>query len=161
MSSPLIRPARPDEYDGVGDLVVRAYLAEGPIGEDEAELRSTADRAAAGTLLIAADDDGALLGTVTVLLRPSRWTELAGDGDAEVRMLAVDPPARGRGVGRALATASIELSKDAGARRIVLSTAAIFQSAQRIYGRLGFRRRPDLDWSPRPGVDLIAYVLPL
>jgi hypothetical protein len=34
-------------------------------------------------------------------------------------------------------------------------------SAHRIYERLGFRRAPERDWSPVPGVDLMAFALRL
>ena len=30
-------------------------------------------------------------------------------------------------------------------------------SAHRVYERLGFTRLPDDDWSPEPGVSLLAY----
>jgi hypothetical protein len=32
-------------------------------------------------------------------------------------------------------------------------------AAHRLYARLGFRRDPGLDWSPVPGVDLVAFRL--
>ena len=31
-------------------------------------------------------------------------------------------------------------------------------AAHRVYGRLGFTRLPERDWSPVPGVHLIAFV---
>jgi hypothetical protein len=34
-------------------------------------------------------------------------------------------------------------------------------SAHRVYERHGFRRAPERDWSPVPGVDLIAFVAEL
>jgi hypothetical protein len=34
-------------------------------------------------------------------------------------------------------------------------------SAQRLYERLGFRRDPEHDWSPVPGLLLVGYVLEL
>jgi hypothetical protein len=34
-------------------------------------------------------------------------------------------------------------------------------AAHRIYERLGFTRIPERDWSPVPGVDLLAYRLDL
>ena len=30
-------------------------------------------------------------------------------------------------------------------------------AAHRIYERLGYHRIPERDWSPQPGVDLIAF----
>ena len=160
MPAPKIRVARPEEYDALGELTVRSYLADGPVGDYVEELRDAAGRAAAGTLLVAADGDE-LLGTVTVLTSGSAWTELAGAGEAEIRMLAVDPAARGLGVGTALAVACVEAARAGGARSVVLSTLARMHVAHVIYARLGFRRAPEQDWSPRPGVDLLAYRLDL
>ena len=34
-------------------------------------------------------------------------------------------------------------------------------AAQRLYQRAGFRRLPDRDWSPAPGVTLLAYGMDL
>jgi hypothetical protein len=31
--------------------------------------------------------------------------------------------------------------------------------AHRLYAQLGFRRAPERDWSPKPGVHLLAFVL--
>jgi hypothetical protein len=33
--------------------------------------------------------------------------------------------------------------------------------AQRLYAELGFRRLPERDWSPVPGVSLLAFTLGL
>jgi hypothetical protein len=30
-------------------------------------------------------------------------------------------------------------------------------TAHRVYARLGYERDPDRDWSPLPGVDLLAF----
>ena len=46
-----------------------------------------------------------------------------------------------------------------GARQVVMSTLPRMEAAQRIYRRAGFVRLPERDWSPAPGIDLIAYGL--
>jgi hypothetical protein len=33
------------------------------------------------------------------------------------------------------------------------------RAAHRAYERLGFRRAPERDWSPVPGIDLYAFAL--
>jgi ribosomal protein S18 acetylase RimI-like enzyme len=48
-----------------------------------------------------------------------------------------------------------------GARRVVICSATSMQAAHHLYRRRGFVRRPDLDWSPVPGVDLLAFSLDL
>ena len=100
-----------------------------------------------------------LLGTV--MLDP--WhdgSEVARDRrEAEVRALAVAPQAQGQGVGRALMLAVIDQARAAGARRLLLSTQPTMKAAQALYLSLGFARLPDLDWSPAPGMTLLAFGL--
>ena len=44
----------------------------------------------------------------------------------------------------------------AGAQAVVISARDFVQSALRLYARLGFVRIPERDWSPIPGVQLVA-----
>ncbi len=70
--------------------------------------------------------------------------------------------AQGRGVGRALVEACISRARQVpGCRRLVLSTQPGMLAARRIYESRGFVRDPDRDWSPVPGLTLMAYVLGL
>ena len=52
-------------------------------------------------------------------------------------------------------------ARASGRRRIVISSQPEMTSAHRMYLALGFVRRPDLDWSPVPGVDLLGFSLEL
>lgn len=61
-----------------------------------------------------------------------------GDGTARLRLLYVEPFARGLGIGQALVTACIDFAQAAGYREIVLWTHTILESARRIYARQGF-----------------------
>ena len=54
--------------------------------------------------------------------------------------LAVDPLFEGRGAGRALMQALIELARERGGRRVTLRVFAPNERAQRLYERLGFER---------------------
>ncbi len=76
-------------------------------------------------------------------------------------MLAVRPDAQGRGVGRALALACVRRARALGFRALVLSTPAGAAVPHRLYESMGFVREAARDWSPLPGVDLIAYSLAL
>jgi ribosomal protein S18 acetylase RimI-like enzyme len=76
-------------------------------------------------------------------------------------MLVVDPAVRGRGVGDLLVGACLDRARAAGKRRMVLSTDPRMGAAHRLYERLGFTRLTERDWSPLPGVNLLAYVLEL
>jgi ribosomal protein S18 acetylase RimI-like enzyme len=159
---PLVRPARPEELPAVGQLTVAAYAADiRPGSPYNATLADAAGRAARAELLVAVDPEGgALLGTATLVLG-GPLAQLAGPGDAELRMLAVDPGARRRGVGEALVRATLARARAAGRGRVVLSTLPTMTAAHRLYERLGFGRAPALDHSPAAGVELLAYAVEL
>ena len=155
-----IRTALPAEYAAIGELTYDAYAADGLLANDSgyaAELRDAEHRATHCDLLVAIDEQGRLLGTVTFCLPGSPFAELSHEGQAEFRMLAVAPAARGRGVAGRLVRECLELATRHGARSVVLSTKAQMSTAQRLYVRFGFRRMPQLDWAPMPGVELLAY----
>jgi predicted N-acetyltransferase YhbS len=156
-----IRLAREAELSAVGDLTVAAYLLDGHVQPDDDyvhRLRDAAARAAEAQLWVAVED-GQVLGTVTMCPVGSPWREIALPDEGEFRTLAVAPVARGRGVGELLVRACITRSRLAGDRALVLSTIPIQVTAHRLYGRLGFERFPERDWSPVPGVQLLAYQL--
>jgi ribosomal protein S18 acetylase RimI-like enzyme len=156
-----IRHAAPAEFAVVADVCVAAY-APFVAGDHAylAELRDVARRAAAAELLVAADD-GQVLGTVTFVPDGGPLEEIASPQEAEFRMLAVYPAARGRGVGTALLRRVLNDSRRRGSQGVVCSSLPEMRAAHRIYDRLGFRRAPDRDWSPVRGVDLLAFALEL
>ena len=153
-----VRTARQDELTDVGALTVAAYDADGYLDGDaeyRAELADAADRAQQAELLVAVED-GRLLGTVTVSEPGTRYAEVSAAGELEFRMLAVATSARGRGVGEALVRAVVGRAERRGRAAVVMVTMAPMRAAQRLYSRLGFRRTPELDFEPVPGVVLLA-----
>ena len=76
-------------------------------------------------------------------------------------MLAVDPAAQGRGVGRALVLACIDRARADRRSRLVLLTRPLMRSAHGLYTGLGFRRAPARDWEPEPGLELLGFELDL
>lgn len=155
---PTIRPAHPDEYAVVGAITVAAYQAAGMArGRYVTQLRDAARRAAEAELLVAVDERGSVLGSVTFCPAGSTWREIARDDEGEFRMLAVDPEVQGRGVGRRLVEACLDRSRELGFRGLALSTPRANASAHRLYEQLGFCRDPARDWSPIPDVHLIVY----
>ena len=179
----ILREAFTGEMGAVGALRVGAYEAQRllDVNPPYAAILSALGSDGHGIVLVAAEDgavedgaveDGAaegkgntwaggLLGTV--MLEP--WhdgSEVARDQrEAEVRALGVAPQAQGRGVGRALMLAVIDRARAAGARRLLLSTQPGMEAAQALYLSLGFARLPELDWSPAPGLTLLAFGLAL
>jgi ribosomal protein S18 acetylase RimI-like enzyme len=156
----VIREAAAAEMGAVGALRVAAYQAQGLLALNPAYAATLAALGAGGhgTVLVA-DSGGELAGTV--MLEP--WhagSEVArGPGEAEVRALAVAPAAQGRGTGRALVRAVIDRAAAGGFTGLLLSTQPQMRAAQALYASAGFARRPDLDWSPVPGLALLAFGL--
>jgi ribosomal protein S18 acetylase RimI-like enzyme len=161
----IVRDARPGELAEVGEIRVAAYVADGHMAPDSgyAPTLRALGRDGDGAVLVAVDgsDDSRILGTVMLQPRPHAGQVVTGPGEAEVRALAVTPEARGRGTGSALLQAVTERAAQQGVRHLVLLTQPDMLAAQRLYQRAGFRRLPDRDWSPAPGVTLLAYGLDL
>jgi ribosomal protein S18 acetylase RimI-like enzyme len=165
----VVREALPDELDGAGEVVVRAYttLEAFSGGRPSAvvyleQVRDARARARECPVLVAVDAGGRILGSVTYVPdHLSRFAELEAPGEAGFRMLGVAPESMGRGVGRALVEACIALACEAGRAGIAISTSPDMSAAHGLYERLGFRRAPARDFDPVPGVRLWAYVLAL
>lgn len=165
-TTPLIRPVRPDEFTALGELTVAAYHSlptDMPHQQAYDErLRDVATRARTSCVLVAVGPAGELLGGATYVSGPEDpYSEALNEGEAGIRMLAVDPARHGRGVGRALTLACIERARVAGRHRVVLHTGEWMPAARHIYESLGFRRVPAIDFSPAPGIDLLGYALDL
>jgi ribosomal protein S18 acetylase RimI-like enzyme len=159
-----LRRARPEDLAAVGDVTVAAYaeFAQHDVDDYALFLQDAARRDREAELWVATPDDSEeILGTVTICPEGSVWREVAEPGEGEFRVLAVEPAARGHGVGAALLGLVIDRFRDEGAPRIVMSTQPTMQAAQHLYEAAGFVRMPERDWSPVPGVDLITYRLEL
>jgi ribosomal protein S18 acetylase RimI-like enzyme len=166
MSEVAIRAARADDLPAIGELTYQAYLADGHLtGREEGsyavQLRDARPRYEQSELLVAVDDEDNVLGTVAIAHPGTPWREIGSDDALEFRMLAVSPAARGRGVGEALTRRVLDRAVELGFTAVALSSSASMHSAHRLYERLGFYRTPDLDWSPEPGNQLMAYRLDL
>ncbi len=156
-----IRPAKPDEHAQLGDLVARAFAAIPGIVDQHQEhldwLRDVAGRVQQNTVLVA-EVDGEPGGIVTFVPGPDSALAEFDDVDAAgIRALGVDPTYQGRGVGRALTQACVELAAAAGKRKVILHTTDAMAAAQRLYRSLGFQRDPERDFQAGANV-LRAFV---
>jgi ribosomal protein S18 acetylase RimI-like enzyme len=157
-----IRPVEPADYDALGQITLEAYEGNrDDLGDDyRDELRNVAGRAAACPVLVAVAPDGGVLGGVAYVPgRDNPMSELERDGEAGIRMLAVDPAAQGLGVGRALTVACLDRAREEGRSGIALYTRPANVPAQRLYESLGFVRDPDRDWEYERGRWLWAFQL--
>jgi GNAT superfamily N-acetyltransferase len=157
-----IREARADEYEAAGELCAVTYAAFGELDVSYLdEVRDVAHRAEVVPVLVAAERDGTLLGTVTYVPGPGPFSESEREGEAGFRMLAVAPWAQGRGVGRKLVAACIARARAEGRVGIAILTTPQMQVAHRLYESMGFVREPSRDWEYVPGKVLWGYRLAL
>ncbi len=160
-----IRDARAEDLDAVANVMVAAYEeyippdATGDLLAYREEIRDVRSRQAHATLILA-EQDARIVGAVTY------FPDGRGDANAGwphqwavIRLLAVHPDARGRGVGRSLTEECIARARASGARGVGLHTTVFMAVARAMYERMGFVRVPDGDFWPMPGIHVMAYQL--
>lgn len=149
----IVDPSESSRLTEIGQLTALAYFADGLVDQAHPyvpQLKDAHARAAGAHVMMMADGekgDGAVVGTITVVPPGSEFVEIAEGDEFELRMLAVSPLERGRGIGATLTRAAMDLAVELGASRIVLSTMESMHVAHRLYERLGFERREDMDWT--------------
>lgn len=146
-----IRATAAADVDAVRGLIARAYaeyqgvLSPALFGAYVADLADVERRTDDGAIVLVAEIDDQIVGTVTLYLDattadfgwPSSW--------AAIRALAVDPSHRGHGTARRLVEAAIDRASAAGAPVVGLHTAQFMADAVRLYERLGFTRDTAFD----------------
>lgn len=153
----IIREARPEEFEKLGQLMVAVYSSlEGFPDRNEqpryydllANIGVLADRP--DTQLWVAVAANNVIGGVVYVSDMTRYgargIEIEEKHTSGFRLLAVDPEARGLGVGKALAMKCIELARDRNHRQLIIHSTHAMKVAWGMYERLGFKRSPDLDF---------------
>ena len=87
-------------------------------------------------LLIARDDDGRIIGSLTLVL-----FRIPTGMRAWIEDVVVDDAARGKGVGNLLNERALEHARRAGATTVDLTSRPSREAANRLYQRLGFVAR--------------------
>jgi GNAT superfamily N-acetyltransferase len=164
----VIRSARADERDAIAALTRLAYAEIERVMEPSA-WHAFSDAMESGLAAdgpaerIVAEEDGALVGGA--MLYPASSNAYADEGRRvgwpEVRLVAVCPDRRGRGIARALMDECIRRARMADADAIGLHTSRSFRTAIQMYTTMGFERAPEHDFRP-PGAEVVeAYRLTL
>jgi GNAT superfamily N-acetyltransferase len=153
----VIREARTEEFEELGQLMVKVYSnLEGFPGKDEqpkyydlmTNIGQLTRKPNTKLLVVVAGDKviGGLAYFSDMIQYGSGGTATREQAASGFRLLAVDPDARGTGVGKALAKKCIELAREAGNRQVIIHTTNAMKIAWGMYERLGFKRSPDLDF---------------
>jgi ribosomal protein S18 acetylase RimI-like enzyme len=100
-----------------------------------AELKELMD-AHGSTLLLARDELGHIVGTLTLVVFRTT-TELR----ARIEDVVVDESARGKGLGTQLVKEALRLAEERGARSVSLTSRSDREAANRLYQRIGFEHR--------------------
>ena len=134
----------------VTDEVVQAFarlvpqLSPGRVPPTRDEL--SALLAQPGVELLAALDDGRVLGMLTLVVY-----RIPSGVKARIEAVVVDESARGRGVGELLTREAMSRAVAAGAQRVELTSRPARETANRLYPRLGFERQETNVYVWRPG----------
>jgi GNAT superfamily N-acetyltransferase len=155
----IVRNARPDEYSDIGKLMVDVYSnldgfpkqADQPMyykllaNVGELTFKPTTE------LLVAVSSKDKIAGAV-VYFGDMQYYGSGGPATKEknsagFRLLAVDPIARGRGIGKLLTLACIDKARqNTNLRQMIIHTTKAMQTAWKMYESIGFKRSADLDF---------------
>ena len=154
----IIRNAKPEEFGALGKLMVTVYsqLEGFPKESDQPEyyqlLYNIGDwtKRPSTELLVATTSKGGLLGGV-VYFGDMQYYGSGGSATSEknaggFRLLAVDPIARGKGIGKLLTSECIRKAKAARLSQMIIHSTKAMQTAWKIYENMGFKRSEDLDF---------------
>ena len=123
----------PDEVAAFGRLIPQLSRSSPP--PDERELREVV--ATPGTVvLVARDDDGTVLGSLTLVT-----FRIPTGMRAWIEDVVVDEAASRRGVGSALNRAALDAARARGCKTVDLTSRPSREAANRLYQRLGFEAR--------------------
>ena len=158
MSQPLaVRDIRPEEFHALGQLLVDVYsgLPGFPTPTQQPRYYEMLARIGEftrrqGARVLVALLDGMLVGGVVYLGDMAEYAATSATAEIQnasgIRLLGVSPAARGRGVGKALTAACIELAREQGHEQVVLHSTEAMRVAWGMYERMGFQRAPELDF---------------
>jgi ribosomal protein S18 acetylase RimI-like enzyme len=110
-------------------------------------LGQLAETVACQTVLVArAEDDASIVGTATLVMY-----RVSSGLKARIEDVIVDSSARGQGVGEALVREAMARANEAKVLMLELTSMPYRESANRLYKRLGFVRKPTnvYVWWPR------------
>lgn len=153
-----IRNAEPHEYGEIGKLLVDVYAQlDGFPKPSElpgyykmlAQVGELANKPQT-EILVATTHDNKIMGAVVyfndMIHYGSGGTATQEQNAAGFRLLAVNPSARGHGIGKQLTMVCIQKAQGGGKHQLIIHTTKAMQTAWAMYESVGFKRAEDLDF---------------
>jgi ribosomal protein S18 acetylase RimI-like enzyme len=133
MQIDIVTQADAEIYDAFQRLVPQLTNNNPPPSLDEL---TALVRDPSSTLMVARSDAGKIIGALTLAVYrvPTGIRSIIED-------VIVDNSARGQGIGEALMARAIEVAREKGASNISLTCNPMRESANRLYQRMGFKKR--------------------
>ncbi len=125
---------------------IRGLLPQLTAARTPPTLEQLQDVVSSQTLLVARDDTGRIVGTLTLVLY-----RVSSGLKGRIEDVIVDESTRGQGVGDALTREGMRRANEAKVLMLELNSMPFRESANRLYKRLGFVRKPTnvYVWWPR------------
>ncbi len=153
-----IRNAKPEEFKAAGQLMIQVYSqlesfpkpSEQPMYYKMLENVGELTNKPTVELLIAISPEDKIDGAVVYFGDMQHYgsggTATKEKNAAGFRLLAVNPDARGLGLGKLLTLKCIEKAKEMKLGQVVIHTTKAMQTAWSMYEKIGFKRSEDLDF---------------
>ena len=154
----IIRNARPEEFVTIGNLMVRVYskLEGFPKEAEQPEYYKLLHNIGEFTnkpdteLIVVVSLEDKILAAVVFFGDMQHYgsggTATQEKNAAGFRLLAVDPSARGQGLGKLLTNECINRARNKKLSQIIIHTTKAMQQAWKMYEGIGFKRSEDLDF---------------
>jgi GNAT superfamily N-acetyltransferase len=157
----VIRNARPEEFATIGQMMVDVYSGldgfpkpvELPHYYEMLRNVGELTKKPGTELLVAAVSDeikGAVVYYADIAQYGANITAGSEKNSSGFRLLAVDPSARGQGIGKLLVNACIQKAKARKHEQVILHTTKSMMTAWTMYEAMGFKHSSDLDFSQGP-----------
>ncbi|MGH8137835.1 MAG: GNAT family N-acetyltransferase [Steroidobacteraceae bacterium] len=102
------------------------------------------------SIFVAVSNSGELLGSVDFIADMKQYGSAGAANSiadaAGIRLLAVKPECRGRGIGRSLTAFCTGRARELGKSTVILHTTKAMATAWAMYERMGFRRCVEIDF---------------
>jgi GNAT superfamily N-acetyltransferase len=154
----IIRNAKPEEFEEIGKLLIGIYsqLEGFPKEHEQPDYYKVLANIGELTkkpeteIFVAISNENKLAGCV-VYFGDIKYYGSAGIATQEknaagFRLLAVDPSARGKGIGKILVNECILKAKENKLGQLILHSTKAMQTAWAMYETMGFKRSVDLDF---------------